>query len=192
MKFLWHIQSGIYHAIRCIPGIKLLLNREKENCRSLLPGSIADMPYILDIGTGAGSSLDVIPPGVPVVAADQSLNMLKQAVKRHNRIMPVVADIRALPFKSGCFRFCSCIGVAEYLSPVLPHLLETHRILSESGFFLITGSNQSVLNIIRYALGHRLHLRKADQWTRLFGQARFSCLNRRSSLIQVQWLLKKS
>jgi len=188
---LWDLKSRWYHPVRRMPGIRWILEQEKRNCRDLISKSGFGMSFILDIGTGAGSSLDLFPKGIPIVAVDRSTAMLQQAFRHQSGLLPVVADARHLPFKSGCVEFCSCIGVTEYLPSFDLFLKETFRVLSSSGRFLCTGAGLSFFNRLRMFLGHRLNLLPGRTWPQYFKNFGFLLLDCRTSWLQHQWILKK-
>ncbi|MBN2104638.1 class I SAM-dependent methyltransferase [bacterium] len=191
MNFLWDIKSHWYHAVRRIPGIRWILEQENRNLRDLIVKYDVKPALILDIGTGAGSSLDVFPPDVPAVAVDRSPGMLKQAGKRRAGLLPVTADAQFLPFKSGCTDFCACIGVTEYLSSADMLFREVYRVLSPGGWFLYTSARPSFFNQLRMCLGHRMNLMPDRAWAKSSEKHGFYLLGRRMSWLQHQWLLKK-
>lgn len=191
MKILWHLKSRFYHQARTFPLLRWILEREKTNLRDMLPERVHEAPLILDIGTGAGSSIDILPGKSIIVAVDRSIFMLQQAKKMHSNLFPVLADSTALPFKSTCIVFCTCIGVTEYVQDIDHCVDEITRILSDSGILLITGSHPNPFNYLRFLLGHRLYLRKHAIWDNLIKNHNLACLNYRSSWLQMQWLLKK-
>ena len=173
-----------------LPGVRRILVQEKENLRRLLPPETGSFRMILDIGSGSGSSLDIFPENITIVAVDQSAGMLKQTAKRRPGITAVIASAEALPFKSSVFDFCSCIGVTEYFSrPGIP-LAEIHRILTDSGRLLITFPKFSVFNYFRIFLGHPVYLRNAS-WEKLLNDSNFSHEKMMHSWLQIQILARK-
>ena len=174
-----------------LPGVRWIIVQEKANLRKLLPPEIGSFGVILDIGTGTGSSLDIFPENLLIVAVDQSVDMLKQAIRRRSGAIAVAASANALPFKSSVFDFCSCIGVTEYFSrPGIP-LAEIHRILTDSGRLLITFPKFSGFNFLRIFLGHPVYLRNAF-WKRLLNDSHFSHEKMMHSWLQVQIPARKS
>lgn len=162
------------------------------NLRNMLSDRIHNIPLILDIGTGTGSSLDLFPDNTLIVAVDQSIHMLQQSRKCRTGLSLVVANINDLPFKSSCVFFSSCIGVTEYIKDVDHFVGEMKRMLTDAGILLITGARPCLFNYLRFLLGHRLYLRKQAIWDRLIKIQNFACLNYRASWLQMQWLLKNN
>jgi len=191
MKYLWNLKSSVYHRIRLIPGIRWVIDQESGHLRNLLPDTIHQQSFILDVGSGAGTSLDIFPDDIPVVAVDHSFSMVKQAGRRRGRLYGIVADARALPIKSGTVPFCSCIGVSEYISSVRNMLKEFSRVLLPEGLLLITSARKNLLNRIRYLLGHRLFLFPKQAWDQWLGTAGFRLAGQRRSMLQYQYFAEK-
>ncbi|MBN1780916.1 methyltransferase domain-containing protein [bacterium] len=191
MRFLWSVKAGIYDRARSLPGLKKILIKEKRHLSELLPESAGQLKTIVDLGTGTGSSLDVFPGGVPVVAVDRSIAMLRQAVKRNPDLAAIVADIQTLPFKNSSVPFCTCVGVSEYIPERVSLLAEIHRVLEPSGYLLFTAAPRSFPNVLRLILGHRLTLYPAQPWRNLVEKSGFRLVDGRRSLLQIQLLIKK-
>jgi ubiquinone/menaquinone biosynthesis C-methylase UbiE len=189
MRNFWNLKASIYHFFRMIPGVRWILVQEKGNLRKLLPPEIDTVQAILDIGSGSGSTLDIFPEKLMIVAVDQSAAMLIQTLKRRPGTVAVVASADALPFKSSVFQFCSCIGVTEYFSrPDIP-LAEMNRILTDSGQLLITFPNRSLVNYLRLILGHSIYPQNAS-WKLLLNKSRFHPDKKAQSWLQTQILAK--
>jgi ubiquinone/menaquinone biosynthesis C-methylase UbiE len=189
MKSWWNIQSHFYHALRLTPGIRGILESEKSRLRELLPQSGLGMSTVLDIGSGTGTSLDIYPSFVHIIAVDRSMAMLKKARQVRGDISPVIADAYALPIRTSGIVFCSCIGVTEYLSFKPEFMAEIRRILYHSGQCLLTAARLSFFNKLRNLLGHRLYLLSFSEWSDLFKQNKFKLAEMRSTWLQIQLLL---
>ncbi|MBN1978843.1 MAG: class I SAM-dependent methyltransferase [Anaerolineae bacterium] len=90
---------------------------------------------ILDLGCGAGRDMAWFESqGATVVGSDLSAGMLAQARLRARGNL-VQADMRRLPFQTGCFRGVWCCAAILHLPKAdAPRALaETHRILSPGG-----------------------------------------------------------
>jgi ubiquinone/menaquinone biosynthesis C-methylase UbiE len=184
---LWDIKATAYHGLRRIPGVGWILDQEKKNLRSLvsLAGPLPGL--LVDAGTGAGSTLDVFPPGASVVGLDRSAAMLKRARARRD-IPAAAADAMALPLRDRSVSFLSLIGVAEYLPDPGAFLLEAGRVLKPGGFLLLTVSPEGPLNRVRTLLGHRLFLARPGEWETRLAASGFTVKGKTRSLLQVQIL----
>jgi ubiquinone/menaquinone biosynthesis C-methylase UbiE len=187
---LWDLEAGVYDGLRRIPGIRRILEQEKRNLRSLLE-SVPKFPDILvDIGTGAGSTLDAFPKSAKRIGLDASFAMVRHSRKRLAAV--VVGDARQLPFKKRSIRFLSVVGVTEYFSEHHEFLKEVEIVLSPGGYFLVTVSPKKFLNWLRIGLGHSLHMVRPEKWERRMDRFPMVCLGRRRSLFQIQYLYQKA
>lgn len=191
MDSLWHLKSRWYDSIRRAPGIRWILDREKTNLRNLMNGQSAGRSLILDIGTGAGSSLDLFPSGVPVIALDRSLAMLARASGRRTGLLRIAGDAQRLPFKSECVDFCACVGVTEYLPFPEAFLGEAVRVLAPGSKLLCTWAKPRLANRLRLFLGHRMWFLPEREWRRCLEQHGLRLLGRKSSWLQNQWICEK-
>ncbi|HPC28272.1 MAG TPA: methyltransferase domain-containing protein [Candidatus Methanomethylicus sp.] len=83
-------------------------------------GNCAGMT-VLDLGAGAGRNAVALAEAdaALVVAADISIGMLEGMVSegRHlDRIMPVLCDAMALPFREGAFDAAVCIAMIHHIA----------------------------------------------------------------------------
>jgi ubiquinone/menaquinone biosynthesis C-methylase UbiE len=66
--------------------------------RSLVAGARG---RVLDLGSGTGRNLPLLPAGTTVIAVDPSLDALKRARRRAPAVPFVVGRAEALPFRNG-------------------------------------------------------------------------------------------
>ena len=118
----------------------------------------------LDLGAGTGRNLPLLPREARAVAVDPSHVCLARARRRAPRVVPVVAQAEALPFRDGVFDtvlaglvFCS-IG-------------EPPRALREVARVLAPGGRLRMLEHVRATTPWRARLQDSIQpaWTRLTG-----------------------
>jgi len=172
--------------------MRVILDSEIRNCRALW-SRVPDNPgRILDVGTGAGSSLDLFPAEVTVIAVDASARMLRRARGRRPGLHAVQADACALPFRDGSFQVASAIGLTEYLADVKAFLKEIGRVTGQDGYFLSTLARKNLLNRMRNLLGNRLYLKRTDQWKDDAASAGWKVEAEVASLLQSQQLMRKS
>lgn len=188
----WNSLSVIYRRCRRLPGIRMILDSEIRNCRALWSRIQRIPDRILDVGTGAGSSLELFPNEIPVIAVDASRKMLSRARIRRPGLIAIQADACALPLRDDSFSVTSAIGLTEYLPNLDDFFKETGRVTRPGGFFLSTLARRNMLNRLRILLGNRLYFIKADQWENEAAAAGWEIEGRAASLLQIQQLLRKS
>jgi SAM-dependent methyltransferase len=188
---VWDLKAFLYHGARRLPGIARILDAEMRNLRTLA-GGIPEFPEsAADVGTGAGSTLDIIPPDVRPVCMDRSVFMLRRAAQGRE-IRAVAGDLRRLPFKKNGLEFLSAIGVSEYLPEPLNFPSEAAMALKPGAYFLVTVSPAGFLTLPRTLLGHRLHPVRPAAWEDAMEKAGFIILGKKKSLFQIQYLAQKT
>lgn len=111
---------------------RYLRELRREGCRRLL-----------DFGCGTGRvTLLGARVGLPVVAMDLSLEMVRQSREKlgpslWSRVQFVVADGTRLPFRDGVFEAVVCAGVLHHIENVTVAIGEQLRVLSPGGRILI-------------------------------------------------------
>jgi ubiquinone/menaquinone biosynthesis C-methylase UbiE len=88
---------------------------------------------VLDLGTGSGHNLALLPPGSPCVAVDPGRQNLEAARRRGPGVALVRARAEALPFRSGAFD--TVLGAYVLCSVADPPaaLAEVARVLAPGG-----------------------------------------------------------
>jgi ubiquinone/menaquinone biosynthesis C-methylase UbiE len=187
---LWNVKAAIYSRFRRLPLFHRLLDSEIANLQSLL--YIVPAPYrlVIDLGTGAGSTLDIFPDSISIIGLDRSPNMLKNAVKNRNGLLGVVGSAGHLPFRKDCTSMVSAIGITEYLRDKENFVDEVQRILKNEGHVLITISHPSFLNRLRSLLGERIYPIDTERWKEMLSNAGWICLGEKGTLIQKQYLYR--
>ena len=188
---LWHLKSRFYQFARDLPFLKWILDRERSNLAVLVSEMQRPLECALDIGSGAGSTLDLLPPAERLITTDRSLSMLQKAAIKSPASLPVNTDACHLPFSGQAFHLVSCIGVSEYVHDKGRLLHELSRVMKPGGFVLITIAPYNFFNILRTFLGHRLHMARPDRWESLIWEQGFQVVDRRKNLMQNQYLCKK-
>ena len=187
---LWDITAAIYFRFRRLPLFRRVLDSELANLRSLLQSIPEPYPFLIDLGTGAGSTLEIFPEDVPIIGLDHSLNMLKNAAKNRDGLSGLVGSTEHLPFRNDCVSIISAIGITEYLRDKETLINEIKRILKNEGYVLITISQPSFLNRVRNLLGNRIYPIDPECWKRMLCSAGWICLGEKTSLIQKQYLYR--
>jgi ubiquinone/menaquinone biosynthesis C-methylase UbiE len=187
---LWDLEAKWYDGWRRTPAVRWILEQEKRNLRFLI-NSITDFPLsVVDVGTGAGSTLDIFPGTVRLIGMDRSFSMITLAGKGRS-LAGIAGDISRPPFRKGSIRFLSVIGVLEYVSDYHAFLREAEIILSENGYLLVTISPSGFLNTLRSVLGHPLYPIRTEEWEMSMKTLPFVRLQSRRSLLQMQFLYRK-
>jgi ubiquinone/menaquinone biosynthesis C-methylase UbiE len=87
----------------------------------------------LDLGTGTGRDLPLLPPGVRAVAVDPHPDNLARARRRGPAVPLVVARAEALPFRDGAFDTVISALVLCSVSDPQRSLAEIRRVLRPGG-----------------------------------------------------------
>jgi SAM-dependent methyltransferase len=188
---LWDFKSFLYHGARRLPGIGWILDAEMRNLRRLADRVSPWPEPAADVGTGAGSTLDILPPSVRPVCMDRSVSMIRRAIRRRP-MLAVAGDLRRLPFRKGRIGFLSAVGVTEYLPEPEAFLAEAAAVLRAGGTLLVTVSPGGFLTALRNGLGHRVRPVRPASWEESLRRAGFTILDREQSLFQIQYLAQKT
>jgi ubiquinone/menaquinone biosynthesis C-methylase UbiE len=185
----WAWKSRYYDRWRNLPLIRRILKKETDNIRTIL-GQVKPFPgRVLDVGTGSGSSLESLPDDTQVIAIDRSRAMLRRIPGRE-RVRSVAGEGCRLPVFQGAFSMVTAVGVTEYMSDKEKFLREVRRVLRAPGFFLVTLSPGGILTALRRCLGTPLFIMREPDWERCAERAGFHLLERRRSLMQIQFLYR--
>ncbi len=187
---LWNIKAYIY-SLRTSPLFAWVLNAEKNNLRELVWKVDNIQGMILDIGTGTGHTLDILPDSKQIICLDRSVGMLNKINQKKQQNLKLTADAFYLPFKNNTFSFVSCVGVSEYLRNLIFLYLEVNRILKNDGYFLTTISPPNLWNGVRRISGNRLHTVSAKFAQDTANNTGFEKIGELHSLMQYQYLFKK-
>lgn len=158
---IWDLQAPLYHLQRSLWPLSAILRNETNLAARLLASRPQSNGWALDLGSGPGHSLPLLPAAWARVGVDQSPAMAKRCRAHHNAVM-VVADARALPFKADSFALISAIGLMEYLPSPKPLLTELSRICRSQGSVLLTISPKGLFTRLRALGGARLTVHDLD------------------------------
>lgn len=164
-----------------------IIDAERRNIQQLLAG--LKPGRVLDIGSGTGATLDLLPARDLLVAVDRSPVMLKR-IPRDGSVRIAAAAAKALPFADRSFDLVTLIGVSEYLKRLNPMLREAARILHPGGHLLLTSSPPSIWTVLRLILGNRLHPRTRAEIIRHAEKKEFRLMDSAKSLMQEQFLFQ--
>ena len=189
---LWDIQAYFYSALRKIFPVNLIVKREYQNIFSLLSGLELKNKLVLDVGTGTGSVLYMLPENCKIIAVDSSIGMLKTVMKRYQcQYYLVAADLNVLPFKANKFDLVTAVGVLEYQKQIKQCLFNIAGILKSTGYALITFSQLNIFNLLRNVLGHRIHTAAFVDFKKFIDAVGLKYISQKTSLMQNQVLLCK-
>ncbi len=192
-RVIWHIQSSFYHLFRKNPLSARILRQENEAIRTLLQ-RLKNHPVKtgLDIGSGRGNSLKLIPPGdASWMAIDYSHRMIRSCRKHYANVCFVLGDARQMPFMTASFDLVLCIGVSEYLEDLNRFLGEICTLLKPGGYAVLTLAPPNMLNFFRWMIGHRIFpVRETDLKNQLI-HIPFMIKARNHTVLQSQYLLMK-
>lgn len=187
---LWDIKASLYHYFRRLLLFRRILEREIKALQSLVHLIPKRYPCVIDLGTGAGSTLGIYSDDVLIIGMDRSLNMVQRASKYRDNFISVVGSADHLPFRKSCAPIISAIGLSEYIRDKKHLIHEIQSVLRKNGYILITISPPSFLNRMRNLLGNRIYPIAPKQWKTMFMKAGWICRGERSTLLQRQYLLK--
>jgi ubiquinone/menaquinone biosynthesis C-methylase UbiE len=122
--------------------------------------------YVLDLACGTGRhSIPLSQEGYGMVGLDVSVNLLKIAKQRSNKVEVVLGDMRHLPFKEGAFAAAISIDTSfGYLQSEKEDrfsLTEVQKVLFHQGTFVIDVFNRDDL-ILKY--GNKKHSSKSKEY----------------------------
>jgi SAM-dependent methyltransferase len=186
---LWDFRSVFYRALRRLPVIRGFLNAEMRNLAFLLAKADIRPERILDLGSGAGSTLSVIPRGRFRICSDKSAGMAKRLRAIDPEETVVRMDASFLPFREEAFDIVSAVGLSEYIENHAVFLAEIKRVLGRNGLLLVTLSPHGPASFLRQAHGLRIFPADPEVWEGLAAQSGFSVIGKSKSLIQRQYLL---
>lgn len=182
----WHWKAPVYSfARRRLPLFRHLLDAEKNNLTKLvqllppLPGAH------LDLGSGTGDHLAILPATPKRFAVDLNWAMLKRNANAYR----VIARAEQLPFPAQSFSFVSAVGLLEYLGAGEFFFREVRRVLQPAGYFLFTSSPPNWANRMRLVWGEKLRFYSAEELRHALIAAGWKILAQERSIIQEQWLL---
>lgn len=187
---VWNLKAHIY-SLRTSWVFSWILEAEKKNLIKLVSkvGKVKGM--ILDIGSGTGHTIDILPECRDIICLDRSLAMLNKLNRKRGIHTVFNADALNLPFKNASFFFVSSLGVSEYLSDHTLYFREISRVLKKGGYFLTTISPSNIWNILRRSWGNPVHTTTSAVIDKITQQVQLSKIDKLHSLMQYQYLFKK-
>ncbi len=180
----WRWKAPAYSLLRRLPPSRQILAAEQKNISLLLKQFPPSAGLHLDVGSGTGDSLHILPPEPKRIAADAEIAMLR----RNPTLWRVAARAEALPFPDASFAFVSAIGLLEYIAPMEKFFGEVRRVLQPGGLFLFTSSQPNVANRLRWFWGDKLYLRGEEKIKLILQENGWGLLGGTRSLLQEQWL----
>lgn len=184
----WRWKAPVYSfARRHLPLFRHLLEAEKNNLAKL----VQQLPPLsgahLDLGSGTGDHLSILPVAPKRLAVDLEVNMLKRTANAYR----LIARAEQLPFREQSFAFVSAIGLLEYLDEGENFFNEVRRVLQPAGYFLLTSSPPHWANRTRLVWGEKLYFYSASRLREIWVENGWQILGHRQSWLQEQWLLQR-
>jgi len=186
---IWNLKAPFYNLFRKPWPLSRILGRETENSKELLRLVPQREGTGLDIGCGAGNSLNIPGGKVELIGLDGSFVMAKQAAQNTNCPL-VVADALSLPFSANCFYLITAIGLLEYLVDIEAFFANCAVVLKPGGHLLVTSSPPGLFTTLRRAGGNKIHPRKTDAVIETAGRFHFSLVQKKSCFSQDVFLLE--
>ncbi len=185
---LWRWKAPLYSFARRLPPAKQLLAAEKKNLLQLLQQFPPSRGCHLDLGSGTGDSLQILPFEEKRIAVDAEWAMLR----RNPSSRRVAARTEALPFSDESSIFISAIGLLEYIEEIDLFFSEVRRVLLPGGIFLFTSSQPNMANRLRWLWGEKLYFQSEQQIGKILQTHGWRILGHRCSLLQEQWLAERN
>jgi len=181
----WRWKAPAYSfARRHLPLFRHLLAAEKNNLAKLVQ-QLPPLPgYHLDLGSGAGDHLSILPTAPKRLAVDLNFNMLKRNANAYR----FVARAEQLPFRDQSFLFVSAIGLLEYLDDSEVFFNEARRVLRPEGYFLFTSSPRNWANRMRLVWGEKLYFYSVQRLRDILRASGWRVIGHERSRLQEQWL----
>lgn len=182
----WSLKAPVYSWVRRhLPLFRHLLAAEQKPLRALLQQFPPRTGIHLDLGSGTGDNLAILPPATLRIAVDSDFSMLQ----RNANSRRMVARAEQLPFADASFVFVAAIGLLEYISDVEIFFREVSRVLQPEGTFLFTSSPPNWANHCRRVWGEKLSFHTASQLRAILAANNWRVLGHARSWLQEQWLV---
>jgi len=181
----WRWKAPVYSLARRLPLFRRILAAEQNNLAELLQQFPPPDGVHLDLGSGTGDGLSVLPHATKRISVDAEISMLR----RNPASRRVVARAEALPFPAASFAFVSAIGLLEYINEIGFFFQEAKRVLQPEGCFLFTSSPPNWANRWRVMWGEKLYFYPKQQLRDLLQKNGWQILGQARSWLQEQWLV---
>jgi ubiquinone/menaquinone biosynthesis C-methylase UbiE len=185
---LWNLKSKLYDYFRDIFPFSYILNAENKALLELLKDT--SFSTVIDLGTGEGNALTLLPPTVRKIGVDFSYSMLKNAQRKVNTDF-INANIESLPLKAHITDLVLIIGVAEYFSQLDFILKEINRITKDDAAIVLSYSPPNTGTFLRKVLGHKIYPLTKDQVSLIAEKNNFCIKKNCQTWLQHQVLLIK-
>lgn len=189
---LWNIYAKHYNFLRSNLISAFIQKNEMKSIQKLIslrPG-VAEKGSAVDLGTGTGSCLRLIPPDiVRVFAIDNAAEMVALTRREHKEVEVCLGDACSTPYPNNSMDLILCIGLSEYLKDCDSLLSEIKRIIRTSGTAIFTSSPPNLINHLRKIIGHSLFLRTQSDTKKQISQNGFLVLSINRTAIQDQFLI---
>lgn len=184
---LWNAKAAIYDGVRRLPGLRAIHHRELRHLQRLLaPGQSVDAH--LDLGSGTGAALAVLPDAQRRVLADLAPAMLLRCRQRHAGAVVLLDASRQLPFAAASFDLITAIGLVEYLQQPAVLFAEAARVCRPGGRLLVTTSPPGVFTWLRAVTGTLARGLAPAEVEVSLATSGWDVVARHASLFQQQWL----
>lgn len=188
----WRQQARLYRLFRSRFPFNRILERENQNLQRLLQSVVVAGPGIaVDVGTGNGNVLRWLNRFELVIGIDSNFSMLQQANQQLPTAWLLQAEAGRLPLKPAIADLVVAVGLTEYLRDAAGIFHEAQRILSATGYLIITSAPPGLWTCLRWLLGQRLFPRTAAQIAALGRQNNFRLQARLRTMMQEQLLFQK-
>ncbi|HHM24330.1 MAG TPA: class I SAM-dependent methyltransferase [Bacteroidetes bacterium] len=186
----WRLRARIYHWFRKVYPIRWFFQSECDRLEDLLDLLETPPERIVDLGTGLGETLSLLPQGKIRILLDHSHAMLKRA-RMGPADVRVIGDILSPPLKPGSFDLVTCIGTSEYIPEKALLLQEMYTLLKPGGYALVTFSPRNLYSRLRNLLGKRIYPLSGSTAYDLLAAEGFYIVRAYRTKMQSQYLVQK-
>ncbi len=187
----WDFKSSVYSFFRKPLIIKQVFQKECHHIQQIIEEYDISPQRLLDIGTGIGDTLNILPDNKFKIGLDNAFNMVEKLTREKKDWIFLQADGSSLPFTSESFDFISAIGVCEYIKNKPEFLNEIKKAMIDDSYCLITIAPTSFINFMRNFLGNRIYTVSIKKWRDILNQSGLKILAEKHSVMQSQYLLQK-
>ncbi len=181
----WRWKAPVYSLARRLPFFRRILAAEQNNLTKLLQQFPPPAGVHLDLGSGTGDNLSILPGAANRFSVDAEISMLRRSPASRR----VVARAEALPFAAASFAFISAIGLLEYINESEIFFREAKRVLQPEGSLLFTSSPPNWANRCRVVWGEKLYFYPEQQLRDFLQKNGWHILGQARSWLQDQWLV---
>ncbi|MBD3288100.1 methyltransferase domain-containing protein [candidate division KSB1 bacterium] len=190
-KILWDIKAWLYARFRRVFPFGKILDDENRALKSLLAQIPLTRGVVIDLGTGTGNALDIVPADFVRIGLDSNFEMLKFAKQQISGYY-IQSDILNAALKSDSADILIMCGVWEYIKNRAFLVSEILRIIKRNGYAVMTYSPPKPLTSLRILLGLKIYPIAEERMYEYLNVNGLKIMALRRCMLQHQILIKKT